>query len=67
MTVADEFRAEGHAIGRAEGHAIGRAKGHLDVAHNLVIRGMDDDFILETTQISPAQLQQLKEEAIQPN
>ena len=56
--------AKGFAKGEAKGFAKGEAKGSyhksLDIAKKMLLKGMDDDSIMELTGLTHEQLQQLK-------
>lgn len=56
--------AKGFAKGEAKGFAKGEAKGSyhksLDIAKKMLLKGMDDDSIMELTGLTHEQLHQLK-------
>ena len=56
--------AKGFAKGEAKGFAKGEAKGSyhksLDIAKKMLLKGMDDDSIMELTGLTHEQLLQLK-------
>ena len=56
--------AKGFAKGEAKGFAKGEARGSyhksLDIAKKMLLKGMDDDSIMELTGLTHEQLQQLK-------
>lgn len=56
--------AKGFAKGEAKGFAKGEAKGSyqksLDIAEKMLLKGMDDDSIMELTGLTHEQLHQLK-------
>lgn len=56
--------AKGFAKGEARGFAKGEAKGSyhksLDIAKKMLLKGMDDDSIMELTGLTHEQLHQLK-------
>lgn len=56
--------AKGFATGEAKGFAKGEAKGSyqksLDIAEKMLLKGMDDDSIMELTGLTHEQLHQLK-------
>ena len=64
----DEGVAKGEAKGFAKGEAKGFAKGEargsyhksLDIAKKMLLKGMDDDSIMELTGLTHEQLHQLK-------
>ena len=72
MNGIDEGVAKGEAKGFAKGEAKGFAKGEargiakgsyhksLDIAKKILLKGMDDDSIMELTGLTHEQLHQLK-------
>ena len=68
MNGIDEGVAKGEAKGFAKGEARGIAKGEargsyhksLDIAKKMLLKGMDDDSIMELTGLTHEQLHQLK-------
>ena len=72
MNGIDEGVAKGLAKGEAKGFAKGEAKGFakgeargsyhksLDIAKKMLLKGMDDDSIMELTGLTHEQLHQLK-------
>ena len=56
--------AKGFAKGEAKGFAKGEARGSyhksLDIAKKMLLKGMDDDSIMELTGLTHEQLHQLK-------
>ena len=56
--------AKGFAKGEAKGFAKGEARGSyhksLDIAKKMLLKGMDDDSIMELTGLTQEQLHQLK-------
>ena len=68
MNGIDEGFAKGEAKGFAKGEAKGFAKGEakgsyqksLDIAKKMLLKGMDDDSIMELTGLTHEQLHQLK-------
>ena len=68
MNGIDEGVAKGEAKGFAKGEAKGFAKGEakgsyhksLDIAKKMLLKGMDDDSIMELTGLTHEQLLQLK-------
>ncbi len=51
---------EGVAKGFAKGEARGSYHKSLDIAKKMLLKGMDDDFIMELTGLTHEQLHQLK-------
>ena len=64
MNGIDEGEAKGFAKGEVKGFAKGEAKGSyhksLDIAKKMLLKGMDDDSIMELTGLTYEQLHQLK-------
>ena len=68
MNGIDEGVAKGEAKGFAKGEAKGFAKGEargsyhksLDITKKMLLKGMDDDSIMELTGLTHEQLHQLK-------
>ena len=64
MNGIDEGEAKGFAKGEAKGFAKGEARGSyhksLDIAKKMLLKGMDDDSIMELTGLTHEQLHQLK-------
>ena len=64
MNGIDEGVAKGEARGIAKGEARGIAKGSyhksLDIAKKMLLKGMDDESIMELTGLTQEQLHQLK-------
>ena len=64
MNGIDEGVAKGEARGIAKGEARGIAKGSyhksLDIAKKMLLKGMDDESIMELTGLTQEQLRQLK-------
>ncbi|MCL2117933.1 MAG: hypothetical protein FWH27_05845, partial [Planctomycetaceae bacterium] len=50
---------KGIDIGKAEGKAEGEIQKAIDIARNLKKKGLDADFIAETTGLSPEEIEQL--------
>ncbi|MDE6023606.1 MAG: Rpn family recombination-promoting nuclease/putative transposase [Muribaculaceae bacterium] len=59
-----EGRAEGLAEGRAEGRAVGLAEGRaeekIEIAKKLITLGLPDDAIVQSTGLTPTQVQALR-------
>lgn len=60
MNGIDEGVAKGEAKGFAKGEAKGSYHKSLDIAKKMLLKGMDDDSIMELTGLTHEQLLQLK-------
>ena len=60
MNGIDEGEAKGEAKGFAKGEARGSYHKSLDIAKKMLLKGMDDDSIMELTGLTHEQLHQLK-------
>lgn len=60
MNGIDEGVAKGEAKGFAKGEAKGSYHKSLDIAKKMLLKGMDDDSIMELTGLTHEQLHQLK-------
>ena len=60
MNGIDEGFAKGEAKGFAKGEARGSYHKSLDIAKKMLLKGMDDDSIMELTGLTHEQLHQLK-------
>ncbi len=60
MTVVDEYRSEGREIGQAEGYVNGK----VEVARNMLRRGLETALILELTCLSADQINQIKADMV---
>lgn len=60
MNGIDEGVAKGEAKGFAKGEARGSYHKSLDIAKKMLLKGMDDDSIMELTGLTHEQLHQLK-------
>ena len=60
MNGIDEGVAKGEAKGFAKGEAKGSYQKSLDIAKKMLLKGMDDDSIMELTGLTHEQLHQLK-------
>ena len=60
MNGIDEGVAKGEARGFAKGEAKGSYHKSLDIAKKMLLKGMDDDSIMELTGLTHEQLHQLK-------
>ena len=60
MNGIEEGVAKGEAKGFAKGEAKGIYKKSLDIAKKMLLKGMDDDSIMELTGLTHEQLHQLK-------
>ena len=60
MNVIDEGVAKGEARCLAKGEAKGSYHKSLDIAKKMLLKGMDDDSIIELTGLTHEQLHQLK-------
>lgn len=58
----DTAREEGVEIGVEKGIEIGVEKGRIEVARNLLKKGLDNEFISETTNLSVEQIEKLRNE-----
>ena len=62
----EEGLEEGMKIGRKEGREEGREEGKETVAKNLLSKGMDDEFITETTGLDQSIIDKLKKSLTLP-
>lgn len=60
-TAIEDGKAEGLAKGLAEGRAKGRAEGRTEVAWNLLLKGMSEDFVQQVTGLSEKEINDLKQ------
>lgn len=64
MTIAEQLEQKGLQKGRMEGMQLGEAKGRqeavLEMARNMLAKGIDADTILSVTGLTAADLEQVR-------
>ncbi|MFT4272410.1 MAG: Rpn family recombination-promoting nuclease/putative transposase [Pantoea sp.] len=60
MTIAQQLEQKGLEKGRVEGREAGRQEGKLEVARNLLLRGMPHESVKELTGLTDEDLEQIR-------
>ena len=62
-----EGRVQGIAVGEARGIAIGDKSRKMAIIRNMIIKKVQDDIIMDCTEISDNELRQIKQELVRQN
>ncbi|PMO76782.1 transposase [Vibrio tasmaniensis] len=59
MTIAEQLRQQGEQRGRQEGRQEGRQKALKEMAHKMMLNGLDQEAIMDVTGLNKDELAQL--------